>query len=101
MKKYIAGGKAMTNCHSLLPGDFQSPGKAGGCGAGVKEDCSQVGKDFSAMLAARDRQMADLWTPPQTQPQLRQQNQIVVHKPVTQVQNNKQSDINTILDGDY
>ena len=80
MKKYIVGGKAVSGNSSC-----------------VKEDCSQVGKDFSAMLAARDRQMADLWTPSQNQ----NQNQIVVHKPVTQAQNNKQSDINTILDGDY
>ncbi len=89
MKKYLAGGKAVGSA---------------GC---VKEDYSQVGKDFSAMLAARDRQIADLWGPPvlkqpsQENPFTQAQNQIVLHKPVQQFQNNKQVDINTILDGDY
>lgn len=83
MKKYLAGGKAV-----------------GSAGAScVKEDCSQTNQAFSAMLAARDRQMADLWSKPQTINE--NQNQVVVHKPVTQIQNNKQMDINTILDGDY
>jgi hypothetical protein len=87
MKKYLAGGKAVGST---------------GC---VKEDCSQTNKDFSAMLSAREKQMADLWASPvQQQPSQETpftQKQIVLHKPVQQVQNNKQVDINTILDGDY
>ena len=95
MKKYLAGGKATAGNNSC-----------------VKEDCSQTNKDFSAMLAARDRQISDLWSSPVQQqtpltegpglrPFTQNQNQIVVHKPVQQVQNKKQVDINTILDGDY
>lgn len=68
----------------------------------VKEDCSQTGQAFSAMMAARERQIADLWTSQQTPlTQDKGQNQLVLHKPVIQIQNNKQVDINTILDGDY
>ena len=84
MKKYLAGGKAM----------------AVGSAGSVKEDCSQVGKDFSAMLSAREKQMADLWASPvqqqpsQENPLAQPKGQIVLHKPVQQVQNNKQVDIN-------
>jgi hypothetical protein len=84
MKKYLAGGKATAGNNSC-----------------IKEDCSQTNKDFSAMLAARDRQISDLWSSPVQQQTPINQNQIVVHKPVQQVQNKKQVDINTILEGDY
>ncbi len=90
MKKYLAGGKAVGS----------------GCGAGVKEDCSQTSQAFSAMLANRDRQMADLWTTPsqkqeqQQQQQTQNKGQLVVHKAVTQPQN-KSADIDTILNGDF
>ena len=88
MKKYMAGGKTV-----------------GGNSSSVKEDCSQTSQAFSAMLANRDRQIADLWTT--TAPQSNQQTplthnkeQIVVHKPVTQPQN-KSADIDMILNGDF
>jgi hypothetical protein len=87
MKKYMAGGKAVGSA---------------GC---VKEDCSQTGKAFSAMLANRDRQMADLWTTPlqnqqQQTPLTQNKGQIVVHKPVIHAQN-KSADIDMILNGDF
>ena len=83
MKKYMAGGKTV-----------------GGNSSSVKEDCSQTNQAFSAMLANRDRQMADLWTttaPPQSN---QNKGQIVVHKPVTHAQN-KSADIDMILNGDF
>ena len=85
MKKYLAGG--------------QTVGSAGSC---FKEDCSQTNQAFSAMLAARDKQMADLWASPSQQQQTPlTQNQIVVRQPVQKAKNNKEIDINTVLEGDY
>ena len=87
MKKYLAGGKAMA-----------------GAGACVKEDCSQTSQAFSAMLASRDKQMADIWKQPSQEIPLTQtqtSNTQLVLQQNKPVQQNKQADINTILDGDY
>ncbi len=73
-----------------LPG-----GRCGGSTPSVKEDTQGVSSSFSALLAQRDAQIAQLWTPQQ------QQTQIVVKKVEPPKQTKKEDLVNTILGKDY
>ena len=84
MKKYLAGGKAMS-------------GSGNSCGGGSPAVASQQNASLAAMLAARDAQDA-MWKQPVAQEQNQMQIVTVEQKKPSQT---KAVDIDMILNGDY
>ncbi len=78
---------------------YMPGGRCGGSGETIKkEDTQGVNNSFHSLLAQRDAQIAQMWTPQQTQ----NQNQLVVVQPKQEKKlPSKEHLINTILDGDY
>ncbi len=82
-------------------GKYLAGGKCGGSTTTYREDTSETGKAFSSLLAARDRQMNDIWSQTTVQQNPITQSTAIV----TQVQKStapcKKDDIDLILSGDF
>jgi hypothetical protein len=92
MKKYAAGGK----CGTMSSSSFSAAEAEGASKDGVKE----VNAKLSAALAERAKQDA-LFSLPASAPAQAKQQQAIVVRPTAPAANQKYSDIDLILSGDF